>query len=460
MAGPAIRAWQIATALADRHDVRLATLSGICELRSDRFGVEAADEARVAELEQWCDLVILQGYALQSSPSLRGTAKIMVVDVYDPLHFETLELAKRDDPASRRAHVANAVDTLNEQFTRGDFFICASTKQRDLYIGHLSALGRINPTSYDDDPTLKRLIDVVPFGLPDAPARHERPAIKGVIPGIGAGDEVILWGGGIYNWFDPLTLIRAVDRLRHRRPTVRLFFLGVRHPNPGVNPMLRTAAEARELSEELGLTNAHVFFNDSWVDYDERQSYLSEADVGVSTHHDHAETAYSFRTRILDYLWAGLPIVATDGDGFAELIASEGLGVAVPADDVEALEGALLRVLDDRDFARACRANIERVRPGFTWSRTLRPLLAFCDDPRRAPDLVDPGAVALAARSVGETTEPVTANPDPGTSAPASSPWAERARIARHLYRAGGLRRVARGAATRALRRARRIGVG
>ena len=25
-----------------------------------------------------------------------------------------------------------------------------------------------------------------------------------------ADDRVILWGGGIYNWFDPLTLIRAV----------------------------------------------------------------------------------------------------------------------------------------------------------------------------------------------------------------------------------------------------------
>ncbi len=41
-----------------------------------------------------------------------------------------------------------------------------------------------------------------------------RPAIKGVVPGIGPDDKVILWGGGIYNWFDPLTLLRAVDKLR------------------------------------------------------------------------------------------------------------------------------------------------------------------------------------------------------------------------------------------------------
>ena len=38
--------------------------------------------------------------------------------------------------------------------------------------------------------------------------------------------------------------------------------------------------------------------------YDERADYLLDADVGVSTHFPHIETEFSFRTRILDYLWA------------------------------------------------------------------------------------------------------------------------------------------------------------
>jgi hypothetical protein len=36
----------------------------------------------------------------------------------------------------------------------------------------------------------------------------------------------------------------------------------------------------------------------------------------VSTHYEHVETTFAFRTRILDYLWAGLPVVATGGDAF------------------------------------------------------------------------------------------------------------------------------------------------
>ena len=35
-------------------------------------------------------------------------------------------------------------------------------------------------------------------------------------------------------WFDPLTLIRAVDLLRRNRDDARLVFLGMKHPNPEV----------------------------------------------------------------------------------------------------------------------------------------------------------------------------------------------------------------------------------
>jgi len=118
------------------------------------------------------------------------------------------------------------------------------------------------------------------------------------------------------------------------------------------------------------------------------------------------ETAFSFRTRILDYIWAGLPVVATEGDTFATLIDQEGLGITVPAGDVDALEEALFRLLDDGAMAAECRRNLARVAPGFTWGRVLEPLLEFCRSPRRAADLAEPAAsltpTPLRARSLRE----------------------------------------------------------
>ena len=119
---------------------------------------------------------------------------------------------------------------------------------------------------------------------------------------------------------------------------------------------------------------------------DERHNYLLDADLGVSTHFDHVETTFSFRTRILDYLWAGLPIVATVGDSFAELIDEEALGAAVPERDVESLAAAMESLLFDENAAEAARANVQRVRERFVWERTLAPLVEFCRNPVRAAD--------------------------------------------------------------------------
>ena len=400
MAGPAIRAWQIADSLADHHEVLLATTSSLCERTSSRFAVEACDLRRFGELASWLDILVVQGYVLDHVPDLSRTTAVMIVDLYDPLHFETLELTRSQPVADRAANVARSVRVLNEQLLRGDFFVCASDKQRDLWIGALAALGRVNPATYGTDPALRRLIDVVPFGVSDDPPSHTRPVLKGVVPGIGVDDEVVIWGGGVYDWFDPLTLIRAVDKLRARRPGVRLYFMGVRHPNPAVKESA-VLGVARRLTDELGLGGTHVFFNDGWVAYADRQNYLLEADIGVSLHLNHAETAYSFRTRILDYLWAGLPIVATGGDGFADIIGREGVGIVVPNDDVDAVAQALFDLLDDPELADACRGRARVLANRYRWSRVLRPLVGFCDDPRRAAD--DPEWRRLPSGAVAAT---------------------------------------------------------
>jgi GT2 family glycosyltransferase/glycosyltransferase involved in cell wall biosynthesis len=385
MAGPAMRAWAIAEHLAEEHDVRLISTTG-ASITHPRFEVSAVQSAaRLRPDVKWADIVIFQGFALAKAPWLGRSDKIIICDVYDPMHLEQLEQTRGQEAGKRTRDVAATTTALNEQLARGDFFLCASEKQRHFWLGQMAAVGRLNPSTYDDDSSLDSLLAVVPFGLSSTPPRRTRPAVKGVVPGIAETDKLILWAGGVYNWFDPVTLVRAVDQLRQQRPEVRLFFMGMRNPNPHV-PAMRMAAATRELSDSLGLTGKHVFFNEEWVDTDDRQNYLLDADLGVSTHFQHVETTFAFRTRMLDYLWAGLPIVATEGDTFADLIAVEGLGVAVPEQDVDALTDALERSLFDEEFVASCRSAVDRVRSDFSWDAALRPLLDFCRAPRRAPD--------------------------------------------------------------------------
>ena len=402
MAGPAIRAWNMAIALSAEHDVTLLSLSTIEPLASN-FSIRSirpGSDRAFRVFEKWADIIVFQGHALEYFASLRASHKFVVADIYDPMHFEQLEQAQSLPQPDWKRHVEAATVSMNEQLAHCDFFLCASDRQRFLYLGQLAALGRINVANYAHDPQLDGLLAIVPFGMEDAPPKHTRKVLKGVHPEIGLKDKVILWGGGLYNWFDPETLIRAVAELSERRPNVRLFFQGTKHPHPGV-PEMGVVARSRELARDLGVYGTRVIFNDSWIDYSDRQNYLAEADAGVSTHFDHVETTFSFRTRILDYLWGGLPMVVTEGDSFADLVEREKLGLVVPQRDPQALADALERVLFDSDFIPEAKANIARVRERFFWSSTLEPLLEYARSPHRAPDLIGAskrGAPAPRAR--------------------------------------------------------------
>ena len=54
---------------------------------------------------------------------------------------------------------------------------------------------------------------------------------------------------------------------------------------------------------------------------------------------------------VVEAMLAGIPVVATDVGGLPELIEQEKTGLLVPADDPDALAGAIARVIDDRDQA-------------------------------------------------------------------------------------------------------------
>ncbi|WP_394360658.1 glycosyltransferase [Amycolatopsis sp. SB7-3] len=395
MAGPAIRAWNMAATLATEHDVHLVTINPLADPPPAPFRVSAATRRDLETPIAWADIIILQGHVLELAPSLKKqyAHKIVVADLYDPMHLELLEQGKGVPDDKRALDLIGVTKVLDAQLERGDFFLCASERQRHFWLGHLAAMGRLSPRLYDADPTTQSLLSIVPFGLsPQAPVRTG-PGLRSTLDGIGETDHVVLWAGGVYSWFDPLTLVRAIERLRQRRGDVRLVFLGMKHPNPEVTEM-DIGARTMLLSDTLGLTGKHVFFNQQWVPYEERQNWLLDANCGVTTHYEHVETTFAFRTRVLDYLWAGLPIVTTDGDSFADLVREEKLGVVVPAEDVDALADALEKALYDEEFAAGCVERMAAVAQRYAWPEALKPLVEFCRNPRPAADRL-PGSEDL-----------------------------------------------------------------
>ena len=407
MAGPGIRAWEISGAL-HRAGIDVTLAAPGSEVPTAPFATLAFDVRGDAlrRAAEGADAIMVQGLVLAHYPFLAALDVPLVVDAYDPFVLENLQARADQTLSGRERHHATDLEAMCGQLRRGDFFVCASEVQRNYWLGMLTALGRVNPANYDADASLRRLIDIVPFGLPGEPPRSGGPAMRGVVPGIGADDVVVLWNGGIWNWFDPLTLIRAVGAVAAERPELRLVFMGTQTPSPYV-PEMEMANAAESLARELGLLDSVVFFNRGWVPYDERAGYLLEADLVASCHLEHIETAFAFRTRLLDGIWAGVPMLVTEGDVLADLIAAEGLGLTVPAEDVDAVADALRRLMTEIGSAEGrsgYEARFDTVRPQLAWDVAVGPLLAFLRAPDRAPDRpeADAETVQVTPTSAGQ----------------------------------------------------------
>jgi glycosyltransferase involved in cell wall biosynthesis len=384
MAGPGIRAHRIAEALSAASEVRLISEHG-ATITHDDFEIAQAGGDELVEHIRWADVLIMQSSLLTFLPEVLDTETVIIADLYDPFLLEQLQqgLYTRDENQSETADFT--VRTVNDMLRFSDYFICASEKQRDMWVGQLSAVGRLNPETYRDDPSLRKLIDIVPFGVDETAPTLSEHGIRGVVDGISLTDKVVLWGGGIYDWFDPQTLVRAIAKLAATHDDVKLFFLAKAHANPGIATM-QIVEDTVDLARELGMLDTHVFFNESWVAHADRANYFLDADVGVSTHLDHLETSFSFRTRLLDYIWAGLPIVNSAGDAFEQAIVERDLGRVVAPGDVDALAAALEELLYNDQVAAAVAQNVRDYAPLLSWTNATRPLVEFVKAPRHAAD--------------------------------------------------------------------------
>lgn len=366
MSGPAIRSVEMAKALAREYEVVLVAPGAI---GSDAAPFELLSDipAIVRREARRADFVVFQGNGLERYPFLKRIKAVLIADLYCPV---PLEYHQSSDGVAAAVRVQTSVylgRQMADQLRFADYFMCASERQRDFWLGGLAIMGRINGSRWQDTSRadLDRLVSLVPFGISDQPPVKNGAGLRQHFS-IPAEDFVAVWGGGIYQWFDPLTPIRAVHRLVMQGHRVHLVFMGVGHPNPNI-PAHDMCAQALSLADELGLRGRYVHFNLGWVDYGLRQNFLLEADAGISAHFDNPETRFAFRTRMLDYLWCGLPIVATRGDVFSDAVQEHRLGIVVGYESTDDWYEALLRMKTDDAFRASCTRQILEFSRDLTW---------------------------------------------------------------------------------------------
>ncbi len=338
MAGPGIRAFHLARELARHVPTTL-----IARVEEPADGVIAQGTAEANEALRDADVLIGQparGFRK------RRPGQHIVYDLFDPAVLELRELYGAHPSLRQRVHLAAEWWRLSEALLRADLLICAARKQREFY----------STLQGGDAPWIE-----VPFGIdPDEVRPCEKPK-----------DNVVIWGGGLWEWLDPATAVEAVVQLNKEGLRAKLLFLGRARPNRNLVDRRR---EDR-VDELIARGQGHVSANDEWVPYRERLAWLRAGKIAIMLHRRTAEAEYSIRTRLFDAIAAATPVVATSGGFAAELVARESLGVVVPPGDAGAVAAAIRALLTLDDMYASCVLHLESLRSRFAWDVVTRPLV-------------------------------------------------------------------------------------
>lgn len=377
MAGSAIRYYELSKVFSKYFDVTLFSLDDP-EIESNDFKIKGyqkreLDSGKLFKKREF-DYLISQNLWPAAIAKLKKFNTAFIVDLYDPQIIECLEYAKYDKLSLQNRLFDFQLNFLLLQLHTADHILCASDRQRDLYSGFLFKEQILNPQSYRQSDNLESYISLLPFGLSSENPKPKNPDIVyEKFPEIKKTDKIIYWGGGIWNWFDPISVIKAVENISKKRNDIKLIFLGTRHPNPKIKNMEMTT-KALDYVKKNDLLDKFVFFNFGWTPYEERVDYLLSADIGISTHFDNFETHFSFRTRVLDYLWAELPMVLTTGDTMAELVEKYNLGETVEYQNVQDIETAILKIIENKALG-TLKNNFSSVKRSYQWNNLIMPLV-------------------------------------------------------------------------------------
>lgn len=371
MAGSAVRAWEIARALLGAgHRVRLTAGPGSSAPSDDGPMVVGRTPW------SWADAVVSPPWTLAPRAFLPG--HLLIVDGITPLLAE-LDAMPPTALIQRRRRTAAA--RLPLVAARADAVLTGGPNQVEWWstrIRRRFGLPYLN----------------VPFGIPDRPP----PATVGEVVSVPDDWAVVLWWGGVWPWLDLQTLLAA----RARLGSAPVSIVVPTAPRPGGLPAELSQSDLYAMARAHGLKPPQIVALDTWVPYRERHLVLNRASLVAVLHTASDETALSFRTRALDALWAGVPLLLTAGGEVARQVRDHGWGGVVPPDDPRAVAAAMELLLSEREQAR-CRLAMIRTRDRWTWSRVTGPLLDTLPElpcvPRRslAPAVVR-AALVLAGR--------------------------------------------------------------
>lgn len=185
----------------------------------------------------------------------------------------------------------------------------------------------------------------------------------------------IIFVGSFYPWHGIELLLKAFSMAQARVPCLRLCLVG--------SGIIHSTCQKE--ARTLGIEHSVHFAG--WLPREKMIEHLNKSDIAVAPYLK-LEPFYFAPVKILDYMAAGLAIVASEQGQICEMLEHRRNGLLVSPGDVSALANALIQLAEDprlqQRLGEAARAKIIHT---YTWERTVQGVLSVCQEAALGRDL-------------------------------------------------------------------------
>jgi glycosyltransferase involved in cell wall biosynthesis len=340
--------------------------------------VDPGDEALPLEITAVVATGSAQPYSTAARFARRKNLPLWVYIFGDPVS-ETqsqLELMQGTDQQAMDNRLVHVWKLLLDGLLQGDMFYGLSRRQRYALQGQLGCAGRLNQFTASSS-----MCHYLPYAVfeDDAPLSPRAQV---------AGDQfTIMWCGSFNTWMDVPTLTRGITEALKANPGLRLLVVGGRIAGYNEISYNEFLAGIKQAGVEGSVTLM------DWQPLAAMQKLYAQCDLGLSIDRFTYEAELGSRTRLINFLAAGLPVVSTVVTELSQQLADDGMLLEFELGNAESLTRVLLDAADGTTGkglrGQRCRDYILEKFNASQWGAELRQWIAR---PRRAGDkVIHPG---------------------------------------------------------------------
>lgn len=268
---------------------------------------------------------------------------------------------------------------LSEVLHKGDVFSGCGQAQCHMLVGELAMAGRLNRHTFGYEFTRTILPGSPPRLAADALRRSGRQFLTQFR--VADEDFVVLWCGGYNTWTDVDTLFGGLEAAMRANPRIHYVSVGASTYSAPDNVYDRFVSMA---SSSPHADRYHLL---GWRPWGEMADYYRESDVGINIDALHYETIFGTRTRLVEMIAAGLPVVTSLGAELSYLLRDAGVALSFQVGDGAELTSALVRLAADGELARQMAGSaLCYAEHNLSFATTTQPLRDWVVAPALAPD--------------------------------------------------------------------------